>query len=100
MKLQSHLPGLLLAFVALSGTALLHAQSVIQFSASTYNVTEGTPEVAIVVQRTNDLGTVVSVDFIAITDWTLWFLNKYLKGSNDPMPRTADYPQIFNFKQK
>ena len=35
-----------------------------------------------------------------ITDWTLWFLNKYLKGSADPMPQTAAYPQIFNFKQK
>ena len=35
-----------------------------------------------------------------IADWTLWFLNKYLKGSTDPMPRTADYPQIINFKQK
>lgn len=35
-----------------------------------------------------------------ITDWTLWFLNKHLKGSADPMPQTANYPQIFNFKQK
>jgi dienelactone hydrolase len=35
-----------------------------------------------------------------ITDWSLWFLNKYLKGSADPMPQTANYPQIFNFKQK
>ncbi len=29
-----------------------------------------------------------------ITNWTLRVLNKYLKGSADPMPRTADYPQI------
>jgi len=35
-----------------------------------------------------------------ITDYTLWFLNKYLKGSADPMPALADYPQVFNFKQK
>jgi predicted dienelactone hydrolase len=35
-----------------------------------------------------------------VADWTLWFLNKYLKGSSDPMPQTADYPQIFNFKKK
>jgi len=35
-----------------------------------------------------------------IADWNLWFLNKYLKGSADPMPPTANYPQISNFKQK
>jgi hypothetical protein len=35
-----------------------------------------------------------------ITDWTLWFLNKNLKGSADPMPQTAGYPQIINFQQK
>lgn len=35
-----------------------------------------------------------------ITDYTLWFLNKYLKGSTDPMPQPANYPQVFNFKQK
>jgi dienelactone hydrolase len=35
-----------------------------------------------------------------ITDYTLWFLNKYLKGSTDPMPALADYPRVFNFKQK
>ena len=35
-----------------------------------------------------------------ITDYTLWFLNKYLKGSTDPMPLPANYPQVFNFKQK
>ncbi len=35
-----------------------------------------------------------------IADYTLWFLNKLLKGSTDPMPQPADYPQLFNFKQK
>ena len=35
-----------------------------------------------------------------ITDYSLWFLNKHLKGSTDPMPQPADYTQIFNFKQK
>jgi dienelactone hydrolase len=35
-----------------------------------------------------------------ITDYTLWFLNKYLKGSKDPMPQPVSYPQVFNFKQK
>jgi dienelactone hydrolase len=32
--------------------------------------------------------------------WALWFLNKHLKGSTDPMPALADYPRIINFKQK
>jgi len=32
--------------------------------------------------------------------YTLWFLNKCLKGSTDPMPALADYPRIINFKQK
>jgi hypothetical protein len=32
--------------------------------------------------------------------YTLWFLNKYLKGSTDPMPALADYPRVTNFKQK
>jgi hypothetical protein len=41
----------------------LHAQSVIQFSATTYNVTEDTGQAEIIVQRTNDLNMVVSVDF-------------------------------------
>ena len=35
-----------------------------------------------------------------ISDYTLWFLNKYLKGINDPMPRLEDYPRIINFEQK
>jgi len=32
--------------------------------------------------------------------YTLWFLNKYLKGSTEPMPALADYPRVINFKQK
>jgi dienelactone hydrolase len=32
--------------------------------------------------------------------YTLWFLNKYLKGGQDPMPARADYPRVINFKQK
>lgn len=35
-----------------------------------------------------------------ITDYTVWFLNKYLRGSTDPMPDPKNYPQVFNFKQK
>jgi len=35
-----------------------------------------------------------------INVYTLWFLNKYLKGSSDPMPALADYPRVINFKQK
>jgi dienelactone hydrolase len=35
-----------------------------------------------------------------ITDYTLWFLNKYLKRSTESMPQPANYPQVFNFKQK
>ena len=35
-----------------------------------------------------------------INAYTLWFLNKHLKGSNDPMPALADYPQVINFQQK
>jgi hypothetical protein len=32
--------------------------------------------------------------------YSLWFLNKYLKGSTDPMPALKDYPRVINFKQK
>ena len=32
--------------------------------------------------------------------YSLWFLNRYLKGSPDPMPALANYPRIINFKQK
>jgi len=35
-----------------------------------------------------------------INAYTLWFLNKYLKGSTDPMPALADYPRVINFKEK
>jgi dienelactone hydrolase len=35
-----------------------------------------------------------------ITDYSIWFLNKYLKGSADPMPQPTNYPQLFNFRQK
>ncbi|MHC1763357.1 MAG: Calx-beta domain-containing protein [Verrucomicrobiia bacterium] len=36
----------------------------------------------------------------AIADFSLWFLNKYLKGSSDPSPPLANYPWILGFKQK
>jgi hypothetical protein len=29
-----------------------------------------------------------------------WFLNKYLKGSSDPMPALADHPRVVNLVQK
>ena len=35
-----------------------------------------------------------------INAYTLWFLNKYLKGSTDPMPALAEYPRVTGFKQK
>ena len=35
-----------------------------------------------------------------IADYSLWFLNKYLKGSTDPSPPLANYPWILGFKQK
>ncbi len=35
-----------------------------------------------------------------INAYAVWFLNKYLKGSTDPMPALKDYPRVFNFKQK
>jgi len=35
-----------------------------------------------------------------INAYTLWFLNKYLKGSSDPVPPLAQYPRVINFKQK
>lgn len=35
-----------------------------------------------------------------ITDYSLWFLNKHLKGSRDPSPPLANYPRILGFKQK
>ena len=41
----------------------LSAASVIQFSSTTHTVTEGANQVTITIQRTNDLDTIVSVDF-------------------------------------
>ena len=35
-----------------------------------------------------------------LNDYTLWFLNKYLKGINDPIPPPKDYRLVRNFKQK
>jgi hypothetical protein len=35
-----------------------------------------------------------------INAYTLWFLNKYLKGLDEPMPNRADYPRVTNFRQK
>ena len=35
-----------------------------------------------------------------INDWTLWFLNKHVKGLDEPMPALKDYPRITGFKQK
>ena len=35
-----------------------------------------------------------------ITAYSLWFLDKYLKGSSDPSPPLANYPRILGFKQK
>jgi pimeloyl-ACP methyl ester carboxylesterase len=35
-----------------------------------------------------------------LNDYSLWFLNKYLKGINDPIPPPSNYRLISNFKQK
>ncbi len=35
-----------------------------------------------------------------ITDYSLWFLNRHLKGSSAPMPPPPNYPRILGFKQK
>jgi len=35
-----------------------------------------------------------------INAYTVWFLNKYLKGSSDPMPTPAEYPRVINLRQK
>jgi dienelactone hydrolase len=32
--------------------------------------------------------------------YTLWFLNKHLKGRDDPMPTTSDYPRAISVRQK
>ena len=32
--------------------------------------------------------------------YSLWFLNKYFKGINDPTPSPKDYPLVSNVKQK
>lgn len=35
-----------------------------------------------------------------VHDWTIWFLDKYLKRLDEPMPALKDYPRITGFKQK
>lgn len=35
-----------------------------------------------------------------INAFALWFLNKYARGSGDPMPALPDYPRAINFRQK
>jgi dienelactone hydrolase len=35
-----------------------------------------------------------------INAYAVWFLNKYLKGLDDPMPARQDYPRVTNLKQK
>jgi len=35
-----------------------------------------------------------------INAYTLWFLNKHLNGSTDPMPALASYPRVTGFMQK
>jgi len=32
--------------------------------------------------------------------YIVWFLNKYVRGINDPMPPPSDYPRVINFRQK
>lgn len=35
-----------------------------------------------------------------IDDWTLWFLDKHVKGLDARMPALKDYPRVSGFKQK
>ncbi|GEM_PF-1649594 len=35
-----------------------------------------------------------------IRGYTLWFLNKHLKGATDPVPSRSDYPRVIGLKQK
>jgi pimeloyl-ACP methyl ester carboxylesterase len=35
-----------------------------------------------------------------VNAYTLWFLDKHLKGSTDPMPALASYPRVTGFQQK
>ena len=35
-----------------------------------------------------------------LNDFTLWFLNKYLRNQDEPMPPRSNYPRITAFKQK
>jgi hypothetical protein len=35
-----------------------------------------------------------------IRGYTLWFLNKYLKGATDPTPSRTDYPKVIGLRQK
>ena len=35
-----------------------------------------------------------------IHSYSVWFLNKFLRGIKDPMPPLRDYPRVINFKQK
>jgi poly(3-hydroxybutyrate) depolymerase len=49
--------------ILLTCTAGLHAASTIQFSANSYTVAESAGTVVLTVQRTNDLNTLVSVDY-------------------------------------
>jgi dienelactone hydrolase len=49
--------------VTLGGATLLQAASTIQFSAMAYTVAENAGNVALSIQRTNDIDTIVSVDY-------------------------------------
>jgi pimeloyl-ACP methyl ester carboxylesterase len=35
-----------------------------------------------------------------INAFALWFLNKHVRGSSDPMPALSDYPRVINFTEK
>jgi hypothetical protein len=35
-----------------------------------------------------------------VNAYVVWFLNKYLKDSTDPMPALRDHPRVINFRQK
>ena len=79
LGLPSAIGGLLLLTLCLS----LQAQSVIQFSAVSCRVTEETSQVDIIVQRTNDLETVVSVDFTTTTNGTAMAGADYVEVSTN-----------------
>src|SRR5439155_4289756 len=63
MKTEGDRKYWLLGLSLLFAAAPLHAASTLQFSATSYAVTENAGSATLIVERTDDLGTAVSVDY-------------------------------------